>query len=101
MAKYIYQYKDWYHFKWNDNDVQVILGKVRLLQGKILGQMQGLGFSIQEETMLSALTLDVLKSSEIEIKRKTAQSVDFTNNVNTLNNDMSIKEKNSVFRSKL
>ncbi|MCB9032877.1 MAG: Fic family protein [Chitinophagales bacterium] len=66
MAKYIYQYKDWYHFKWNDNDVQVILGKVRLLQGKILGQMQGLGFSIQEETMLSALTLDVLKSSEIE-----------------------------------
>lgn len=44
----------------------MILGKVRHLQGKILGQMSGLGFSIKEEAVLSTLTLDVLKSSEIE-----------------------------------
>ncbi len=66
MVKYIYQYKGWPHFTWNEKEVQVILGKVRHLQGKIFGQMSALGFSVQEETMLSTLTLDVLKSSEIE-----------------------------------
>lgn len=43
-----------------------MLGKVRHLQGKLFGQISAFGFSIKEETMLSALTLDVLKSSEIE-----------------------------------
>ena len=66
MAKYIYEYDKWPHFTWNDKQINVILGKVRNLQGKIYGQMGALGFSIQEETILSALTLDVLKSSEIE-----------------------------------
>lgn len=66
MAKYIYQYKSWPDFTWNEKKVQVILGKVRHLQGKIFGQISALGFSIKEETMLKTLTLDVLKSSEIE-----------------------------------
>lgn len=66
MAKYIYQYDQWPNFIWNDKEIQVILGKVRHLQGKILGQMGALGFSIKKETMLSTLTTDVLKSSEIE-----------------------------------
>lgn len=66
MAKYIYQYKSWPNFTWNENEVQVILGNVRHLQGKIFGQVSALGFSIKEETMLTTLTLDVLKSSEIE-----------------------------------
>jgi Fic family protein len=66
MAKYIYQYDNWPDFKWNEQDVQVILGKVRHLQGKLSGQMSSLGFSLKEEAILSTLTLDVLKSSEIE-----------------------------------
>ena len=66
MAKYIYQYDNWPHFTWNEKEIQVILGKVRHLQGKIFGQISALGFSLREETMLSSLTLDVLKSSEIE-----------------------------------
>ena len=66
MAKYIYEYDHWPEFKWDDKQVSVILGKVRHLQGKVFGQMGALGFSIKEETMLSTLTLDVLKSSEIE-----------------------------------
>ncbi len=66
MAKYIYQYKNWPNFTWNEEEIQVILGKVRHLQGKIFGQINALGFSLKEETMLSTLTLDVLKSSEIE-----------------------------------
>jgi len=66
MAKYIYQYDQWPVFTWNDKEINETLGKVRHLQGKIFGQMQALGFSLKEEAILSTLTLDVLKSSEIE-----------------------------------
>ena len=66
MAKFIYEYDNWPEFTWDDKKIIVNLGKVRHLQGKILGQMSALGFSIKEETILSTLTLDVLKSSEIE-----------------------------------
>jgi len=66
MVKYIYQYSNWPSFTWNEEEILAILGKVRHLQGKIFGQISALGFSLREETMLSTLTLDVLKSSEIE-----------------------------------
>ncbi len=66
MAKYIYQYSNWHDFTWDEKEIQVLLGKVRHLQGKLFGQISALGFSTREETMLSTLTLDVLKSSEIE-----------------------------------
>ncbi|WP_418420341.1 Fic family protein [Alistipes indistinctus] len=66
MAKYIYQYASWPHFTWNEQEVQALLGNVRHLQGKLLGQMSTVGFSLKEETVLTTLTLDVLKSSEIE-----------------------------------
>ncbi len=66
MAKYIYQYEQWPDFKWDEKEIQMILGKVRHLQGKIFGQMQALGFSKKQDAHLSTLTLDVLKSSEIE-----------------------------------
>lgn len=66
MAKYIYQYEQWPHFTWDDREVNGILGKVRHLQGKIMGQMALLGSSTKEEALLSTLTTDVIKSSEIE-----------------------------------
>lgn len=66
MAKYIYQYDQWPSFSWDEKAIHLTLGEVRHLQGKILGQMGALGFSIQEETNLTTLTLDVIKSSEIE-----------------------------------
>jgi Fic family protein len=66
MSKYIYQYYQWPDFTWDDKEISETLGKVRHLQGKIFGQMQTLGFSLKEEAILSTLTLDILKSSEIE-----------------------------------
>ncbi len=66
MAKYIYQYENWTDFTWQNAAVSLALGEVRLLQGKILGQIHSLGFSSKEEKNLEMLTLDVLKSSEIE-----------------------------------
>jgi len=66
MAKYIYQNKNWTEFSWNDRAINAVFGEVKLLQGKLIGQMNGLGFLEKEEVSLSALTLDVVKSSEIE-----------------------------------
>lgn len=64
--KYIYEHKNWTNFSWQDIAINVIFGEVKLLQGKIIGQMETLGFSAKEEATLTALTLDVVKSSEIE-----------------------------------
>lgn len=66
MAKYIYEFKDWPHFSWDDKSINTVFGEVKLLQGKIIGQMNALGFSAKAEATLTALTLDVVKSSEIE-----------------------------------
>jgi Fic family protein len=66
MAKYIYEHRDWTKFTWQDKSINVVFGEVRLMQGKIIGQMNTLGFSAKEEATLTALTLDVVKSSEIE-----------------------------------
>lgn len=66
MSKYIYEHKNWTDFSWNDKAINAVFGEVKLRQGKIIGQMNALGFSAKEEATLTALTLDVVKSSEIE-----------------------------------
>lgn len=66
MAKYIYEYKNWTAFTWKEQAINSVFGEVRLMQGKIIGQMNAFGFSAKEEATLNALTLDVVKSSEIE-----------------------------------
>lgn len=63
---YIYQEKKWPAFTWEATRLNTRLGEVRHRQGKILGHMQALGFKLQEETMLQALTQDVVNSSGIE-----------------------------------
>jgi Fic family protein len=77
MAKYIYQYENWTNFVWDYSKIAVVLGDVRHLQGKLLGTMNALGFSLKSEAMLETLTLDVIKSSEIEgekLNRKQVRS---------------------------
>jgi len=64
--KYIHQLKEWPHFTWQEKKLLRLLAGVRHKQGKLLGMMQGLGFQLQTEATLQTLTLDVLKSSEIE-----------------------------------
>jgi Fic family protein len=66
MAKYIYEYENWTNFSWQDKAINGLFGEVRHMQGKIIGQMNALGFFAKEEATLTALTLDVVKSSEIE-----------------------------------
>lgn len=75
MARYIYQNKNWTHFEWQDKAMNSVFGEVRHLQGKIIGQMNTLGFSMKEEAALTTLTLDVVKSSEIEGEQLNYQQV--------------------------
>ena len=63
---YIHQHTDWTDFRWNNDELLPLMGRVRYLQGRLLGQMGHLGFPLQAEAVLTTLTLDVLKSSEIE-----------------------------------
>jgi Fic family protein len=66
VAKYIYDYNNWTDFTWRETAINALFGEVRNLQGRIIGQMNTLGFATKAETTLTTLTLDVIKSSEIE-----------------------------------
>jgi len=66
MSLYLYQAKEWPNFKWNNDILIQPLVKVRSKQSLLKGYMEALGFSQRNETTLETLTLDVLKSSEIE-----------------------------------
>ena len=43
-----------------------LLSETRNLQGRVLGRMESLGFDLRKQASLETLTLDVLKSTEIE-----------------------------------
>src|SRR5262245_28561722 len=66
MATYIHQLKDWPTFRWSEHRLSGLLAAVRHRQGRLLGRMQGLAFTLRNEATLQTLTEEVLKSSEIE-----------------------------------
>lgn len=63
---YIHEHPDWPHFTWNSERLTKLLAETRHRQGKMLGRMEALGFSVQSEASLENLTQEVVKSSEIE-----------------------------------
>lgn len=79
MVKYIYQRENWMNFTWDEKKISLLLAEVRHLQGRLLGKMTSLGFGYQEEATLKNITLDVLKSSEIEGEKLNMEQVDFVN----------------------
>lgn len=66
MKLYIHQLPGWPAFKWDPKKIGLLLAEVRHAQGRLLGRMHGLGFDLRAEASLKILTLDVVKSSEIE-----------------------------------
>jgi len=66
MKAFIHQKDNWPEFTWNSNDFLGLLSEARNLQGRLIGKMETLGFDLRNEALLDTLTLDVLKSSEIE-----------------------------------
>lgn len=66
MGNYIHQKEDWPKFTWNNDEFVNLLSEARNLQGRLIGKMETLGFELRDEALLETLTLDVLKSAEIE-----------------------------------
>jgi Fic family protein len=63
---YLYQRKEWPKMTWDAERLAGPLANVRHRQGRLIGRMEGLGFSLRNEAVLQTLTEDVLKSNEIE-----------------------------------
>jgi Fic family protein len=66
MSHYVHLSKSWPDFTWNSDELLEPLAAVRARQGRLLGSLESLGFRLREEASLQTLTLDVVKSSEIE-----------------------------------
>lgn len=62
----IHEQDNWPHFTWNEKIVSKALAETRHLQGKLFGKMESLGFNLQNEAVLHTMTLEIVKSSEIE-----------------------------------
>jgi Fic family protein len=75
MADYIHELSDWPEFRWDEGRLATPLAAARHLQGRLVGQMEALGFQVREEAVLRTLTEDVLKSSEIEGEKLDADQV--------------------------
>lgn len=72
---YLYQLEGWPKFTWNDRLIAPMLTTLRLRQGRFLGRMESLGFSEQKEAALNSLTLEAVKTSEIEGEILSANAV--------------------------
>lgn len=64
--RYIYQLNTWPKFIWNHEKIASLLGPVRNRQGRLIGRMENLGLALRTEAQLQTLTLEIIKTSEIE-----------------------------------
>ena len=65
-AIWIWQQKNWPEFHWDDSKIITLLSRVRMLQGKLIGELNTFGFELQNNASLEIITTDVISSSEIE-----------------------------------
>jgi Fic family protein len=63
---YIYQQENWPNFVWSAQELAELLADVRNKQGRLIGKMEALGFDLQNEAFLETLTVEILKTNEIE-----------------------------------
>ena len=64
--RYIHDYNNWWQFRYDSHRIMTELGRVRAKQGQVLGRMLSLGFDSQDEAVLSNMSLELVRSSEIE-----------------------------------
>ena len=73
--RYIHDRENWWQFHYDSQQILNELGRVRAKQGNVLGRMLSLGFDSQDEAMLSNLSLELVRSSEIEGKELNLEEV--------------------------
>jgi len=72
---YIWQNPDWPIWRYQLDELAPSLEQVSRLQGFLYGRLADVGFDVREQTFLSALTEDVVKSSAIEGEVLSPESV--------------------------
>ena len=77
MSRFIHELAGWPMLAWDHERLASPLAAVRHRQGRLIGHMEALGFTLQQEAVLQTLTADVLKSSEIEGERLDADAGPF------------------------
>ena len=66
MPRYLWERPDWTDFRWNQDRILVLLGECRLLQGKLLGRVAGLGFDLGSQAQVEILAEETMKTAAIE-----------------------------------
>lgn len=64
--RFIHDHDNWLQFRYDSQRILTELGRVRARQGQVLGRMLSLGFDSQDEAVLSNMSLELVRSSEIE-----------------------------------
>jgi Fic family protein len=72
---YIWQRPEWPDFRWQDTRLIEPLAAARLKQGQLLGSMARIGFNLQLDAQVGALTEDAMSSSAIEGETLDRESV--------------------------
>lgn len=65
-AVYIYQQREWPRFTWDDSRIVSLLGQVRNAQGRMLGEMNAMGFDVQNNALLESHQAEIISSFTIE-----------------------------------
>ncbi|MBP5562095.1 MAG: Fic family protein [Muribaculaceae bacterium] len=73
--RYIHDYENWWHFHYDSQQIMDHLGRLRAKQGQVVGRMLSLGFVSQEEAVLSNISLELVRSSEIEGEKLNLEEV--------------------------
>ncbi|MCI1210139.1 MAG: DUF4172 domain-containing protein [Treponema sp.] len=66
MGQYIWQNTDWPRFTWNADKVRTVSADAELRQAELEGAMAALGFSVRQESCISAISSEIEKSAQIE-----------------------------------
>ncbi|HUO12648.1 MAG TPA: Fic family protein [Caulobacteraceae bacterium] len=75
MVVYIHELEAWPAFRWDAETLTPQLAAVSRQQGRLIGRMQDLGFSLQDEAVVETISEDVLGSSAIEGEHLDKQEV--------------------------
>jgi len=73
--KYVWQHENWPHFIWNSESLLPLIGQARLRQGKLLTQLNGLGFKLIREAQAEILIEETIETSAIEGEHLNRESV--------------------------
>jgi Fic family protein len=66
MTHYVWERPDWAHFRWRNENIIGALGECRLLQGKLLAEVTGLGLILESQAQVEILAEETLMTAAIE-----------------------------------